>query len=112
MILFEGCGNSQTPYAVDIGTTAMVQLPDGDPPVLTKELANRIHVGMSQREVLTMIRNAGRHIRSAKSLLELAYDQSMVNPIRYNLTMVQGRRKFALEFKSEKLEKKAVYELD
>ena len=112
ILSFQGCGAEPTPISVDMGTTAMVQLPNTEPPILNKELADRVRVGMSQRDVLTILRDAGRVLPSVKSELDLAYEQSMLNPVRYTVSLLQGKRKLMLDFRSEKLEKKTTLGFD
>ena len=102
-----GCDYLKKPIPVDGGTTAMIQLPDDGPPILTKALADKLVTDMPQVEALKMIRDAGFAVETAISSLQLALDQAEQNPIRYSLTFTQGKRKFSLEFREEKLKKKA-----
>jgi hypothetical protein len=80
-----------------------VGLPDSDPPVLTKAVADRIKPGMSQEEVLGMLQEAGKHTTTAGSLLDNMVTQGKANPVRYDLTVTQGKRKLVLAFRDAKL---------
>jgi hypothetical protein len=107
-----GCGGGTPASPSHVGTTTTVKLPESDPPVLTKAVADQIRPGMTQEEVLVILRNAARDTPSAKSSVEAAYSQGKMNPIRYDLTLSQGTRKLALAFKAEKLAEKKQEGLD
>jgi len=87
----------------DLGTTTKLDLPDSEPPVLSKAVADRIHVGMSQEEVLSLLQGAALAMPSAKSSMEAIILQGKLNSIRYDLTVAQGKRKLFLAFKDNKL---------
>jgi hypothetical protein len=113
LCLLVGCGTGTPPPPIgNVGTTSMVGIPESTPPVLTKAVADRIRTGMAQGEVLGILRDASLDTPSAKSLVELASTQSKMNSIRYNLTIVQGKRRLALAFKDEKLVAKTTDGLD
>ena len=94
------------------GTTSTVELPESTPPLLTKAVADRIRQGMTQGEVLGILLDASRDTPTAKPLVELASTQSKLNPIRYDLTIVQAGRRLVLAFRSEKLAEKTLEGLD
>jgi hypothetical protein len=103
MLLLIGCGQNASTLPSNAGTTAKLELPESDPPVLTKAIADRIRPGMSQEEVLALLRDAARDTPSAKSSLETIYTQGKLNNVRYDLTLTQGKRKLVLAFKSDAL---------
>jgi hypothetical protein len=107
-----GCGPDTPPPASDVGTTAMVQLPESTPPVLTKAVGDRIRQGMTQEEVFAILRDASRDTPSAKSSIETAFTQAKLNTIRYDLTITQGKRRLVLAFRAEKLAEKKLDGLD
>jgi len=78
-------------------------LPESDPPVLSKAVAGRIKPGMSQKEVLSVLQDAARDTPTAKSQIEATVLQGKLNSIRYDLTVIQGKRKLVLAFKDNKL---------
>jgi hypothetical protein len=110
LVALDGCGSDRPAFTG--GTTSEVQLPESDPPVLTKAVADRIRTGMAQEEVLAILRDAARETPAAKSSLELAYTQGKLNTVRYDLTLAQGRRRLVLAFKSATLAEKTVEGLD
>lgn len=101
-----GCQPSAPTLSKEAGTTAAVELPESDPPVLTKAVAERIKPGMSQEEVLGILQKAGSNTPTAKSSLEVVGTQGKLNTIRYVLTVTQGKRKLVLAFKNAKLAEK------
>ena len=98
-----GCGHRESALPSDVGATAEIELPASDPPVLSKALASRFQSGMRQEEILSILRDAGRDTPSAKSLVETAYQHGKLNNIRFDLTVIQGKRKVVLNFKNENL---------
>jgi hypothetical protein len=108
-----GCGSARPTIPDHIGTSTTIVLPESDPPVITKALADRIRPGMNQEEVLALLRDAGRPKEQAKSLVEVAEFQGKLNSIRYDLSVWQGKtRKLSLSFKAEKLVEKKQEGLD
>jgi hypothetical protein len=102
-----GCARSTPAPPKDVGTTATVGLPESDPPVLSRAVADRIRPGMSQEDVLAVLQDAARETPSAKSSVEAAVTQGKMNTIRYDLTVTQGKRKLVLAFRDNKLVEKA-----
>lgn len=102
-----GCGPSTPTLPQDVGTTATVGLPESDPPVLSKAVAQGIKSGMSQDDVLSILQEAARDTPSAKSSVETAVTLCKLNTIRYDLTVTQGERKLVLAFRDNKLMDKA-----
>lgn len=90
----------------EIKTSAEVGLPGSDPPVLSKAVAERIKPGMSQEEVLGILREAGRNAPAVGTLLDNMVAQGKVNPILYDLTVTQGKRKLVLAFRDANLVEK------
>jgi hypothetical protein len=101
LLAMSGCEKNALPK--DVGTSATVGLPEGQPPVLTKTLADRLRPGLSQVEALTILQDAALETPSAKSSVEAAVVQGKLNSIRYDLTITQGLRKLVLVFKDGKL---------
>lgn len=110
--LLVGCQRSPPTWTKETGTTAEVGLPDSNPPVLSKTVADRIKLGMSQEEVLSLLQDAGRNTPAAKSSLEAAATQAKLNSIRYDLTVTQGKRKLVLAFREAKLAEKKLEGLE
>jgi hypothetical protein len=98
-----GCGQDTPTLPTNVGTTAELRLPESDPPVLTKAVADRIRLGMSQEGVISFLRDAARDTPSARSSVEAMSTQSKLNNIRYDLTLTQGPRKLVLAFKADAL---------
>ena len=96
-----GCG--QTTLPKESGTSTTVGLPESDPPVLTKAVADRMQPGLSQDESLSILQDAARGTPTAKSSVDAAVTQGKLNDIRYDLTITQGPRKLVLSFKDHKL---------
>jgi len=94
-----GCAKSPSPQPKEIGTTANFELPDGDPPILTKAMADQIVPGLPQDVVLAYLQEAARDTPSAASSLEVAAEEAKLNKLRYDLTIVQGKRKLMLSFR-------------
>jgi hypothetical protein len=107
-----GCSTETPTLPGNVGTTSTVELPESTPPVLTKAVADRIRPGMTQEEVLVILRDASRETPSAKTSIEAAHTQSKLNTIRYDLTIVQGKRRLVLAFRTEKLTEMTVDGLD
>lgn len=101
-----GCQQSPPTVSKETGTTAEVGLPESDPPVLFKAVADRIKPGMSQEEALAILQDAGKNTPSARSSLETIVTQGKLNTIRYDLTISQGKRKLVLAFRDGKLVEK------
>ena len=98
-----GCGRDGPAVSPDAGTTAELQLPESNPPVLTRAVADRIRPGMPQEAVLSLLRDAARDTPSARSSLETVSTQGKLNNIRYNLTVSQGKGVLKLAFKDAAL---------
>jgi hypothetical protein len=104
--LVAGCEQSSPTLPKDVGTTTTVGLPEGDPPVLTKAVSDRIKPGMPQQEVLAILQDAARGTPAAKTSVDAAVTQGRLNNIRYDLTLTQGNRKLVLSFRDNKLSDK------
>ncbi len=103
---FVGCQPSPATALKETETTAEVRLPESNPPVLSKAVADRIKPGMSQEEVLGILHEAGKNTPAVGSLLDNMVTQGKANPIRYALTVTQGKRKLVLAFRDAKLVEK------
>jgi hypothetical protein len=99
-LMLVGCRQSETP---NVGTTAEVQMPETDPPVITKALAERMQPGLAQADALSILQDAARQLPSVKSYTDFIVVSGNLNPIRYDLTVRQGNRKLILAFKDGKL---------
>jgi hypothetical protein len=107
-----GCGTDRTASTSDVGTTAWIQFPEGNPPLLTRALADRLRPGMAQDEALDILRGAARDTPAAKSMIEATDLQGRLNPNRYDLTVAEGKVRLILAFKAKKLAEKKVEGLD
>ncbi len=107
-----GCRSDNPPIPSYVGTTTEIVIPESNPPVLTRALADKIRPGMAQREILAALREAGSATELARSLVETAELQGKLNNIRYDLSISQGNRKLSLSFKAEKLLEKKQEGLD
>src|SRR5271170_7613120 len=76
-----GCAPSTSELSKQLGTDMTVKWTETSPPVLSKQLFDRIKVGMSLDEALAIVRDA-----FGKSFLA---DQPPLNPVRYDLTITQ-----------------------
>jgi hypothetical protein len=99
-VVLIGCRRNNV---TDVGTATTLQLPESEPAVLTKDIADRIQVGMSQEQALSILQAAARDIPSAKSTVDVVVTQGKLNNVRFDLTVIQGKRKLALAFKNGKL---------
>jgi hypothetical protein len=86
--------------------TAIVDLSESDPPVLSAAVGARVKVGMSQEEVLAVLRDAATGTPSAQSSLEEAVTQGRWYGSRYDMTVTQGKRELVLTFRGGKLVEK------
>jgi hypothetical protein len=86
---------STSELSTQLGADVTVKWPETNPPVLSKLLFDRIKVGMSLEEVLATVRET-----LGKSFLT---DQPPSNPVRYDLTITQGKRRILLNFRNNKL---------
>ncbi len=98
-----GCERTSPAPSKDVGTTTTVVLPESDPPVLSKLVADRLKSGMPQEEALVVLQDAARSTPSARSSVEAVVAQGKLNNIRYDLTVTQGKRKLVLAFRDNKL---------
>jgi hypothetical protein len=105
-LLLVGCQPSPPTSSKEAGTTAEIGLPESDPPVLSKAVADRIRPGMSQEEAVGILQDAAKDTPAVKSTLENVVTLSKLNNVRLDLTVSQGRRKLALAFRDAKLVEK------
>jgi len=103
LLLVTGCDRRTPTLLKEAGTTAVIGFPDSDPPVLSKALTERIEDGMSQEEVVAILKEAASASPPAKASFESVIDQSKMNDFRYDLTILQGKRKLTLAFRNKKL---------
>jgi hypothetical protein len=108
-----GCGADRSETGGDgVAITRARILPESDTPLLTRALADRFRLGMAQDEALEILRNAARDTPSAKSLSEATDMQGQLNPIRYELTLIQGKARLVLTFRDKRLAEKKIGGLD
>jgi hypothetical protein len=105
--MFSGCSRKAASPPSIVGTSATLVLPDSDPPVLSKSLADRIQTNMSQDDVLAILQQAAQNTSTAKSSVDAIATQGRLNDVRFDLTVMQGKRKLVLAFKDRKLAEKS-----
>jgi hypothetical protein len=106
-----GCGKGDDFVQVtkdDVRTNTTMELPETDPPILTKALAEQIKPGISQMDAWRVLQSASRDERTAKSLVDSAIIKKMVDNVEHNITIKQGKLKLALVFKGDKLVEKTI----
>lgn len=101
-----GCQKSPPTLSEDAGTTAGVQFPESNPPVLSKAVADRIKPGMSQDEVVGILLDAAKNSPTAKTSIENTVTLVKLNSVRLDLTVSEGKRKLVLAFRNAKLTEK------
>jgi hypothetical protein len=101
-----GCGQSTpAPSSSEaaLGTATTLELPEGNSPVLTKAVVDAIKPGMSQDKVRGILREGAKDNPAAKTNIDTAAMQGMMNDAKFDVTITQGKRKLTLSFKGNSL---------
>lgn len=100
--LFSGCDSPTPQLSRDVGTTLTVELPENEAPVLSNSHAERIKLGMLQDEVVAILQEAAKNTPS-QSMIDLLATQGKLNTVRFDVTVIQGKRKLVIAFKDGRL---------